>query len=210
MFQHATPCEFNPQNQDCICCASLFLSISSPSWPGHQNPAGIAQMLLAGTSFGQRNFWEFWEGVRVSHSLCSPSPSLQGFCSCWRDGTSSNWGKFLCLLPSHPQKFLLHPTALPAPQIQENELNLGELGCPWVLQLGWRGCFGIEQLGGGSRYLFYGKKNAEKINGNEWRKERLREVKSRLWPRAAVIKLGSYCMWGEVSPSQLPAHFQHG
>lgn len=145
MFQHVTPWKFNPQNQDCIYWAFLFLPEHfqhhwSPSWPWHQNITGIAQMPAAHQDiFGAKDvFWELSEGVRVSPSQGSPSPSLQGLCSCWRDGATSDWGDpwqipvFSSLpLPNEQETPRApHPasTLLPAPQIPREWAEFGGAG----------------------------------------------------------------------------------
>lgn len=138
MFQHATPCKFNSQNQDCISCVSLFLSRNMTRTPKPSRDCPNSSSSL-GHFLDKGIFWEFWEEwgfltLSALHPLLSRVSALAGGV-----GPPQIEANSCVLLPPHPQKLFLHPTALPASRIHKNELNLGELGCPWVL-LHWSQC----------------------------------------------------------------------
>lgn len=120
-------------------CPTLLESFMTPA-PKHSRDCPNAGSSL-GCLLDKGIFWEFSEGVRASPTPCPPFPSLQGFWSCWRDGTSSNgddpWqiavSSSLLFLNEQETPPAPHPasTPLPAPQIPGEWAEFGELGCPW-------------------------------------------------------------------------------
>lgn len=147
MFQHTTPWKFNPQNQDCVYCASLIppehvQHCWSPSWPRHQNTAGIAQMLAPHWDvFWTKAFFGNSERgwgllpLRALHSLLSRASDLaRGMGPSngddpWQIPVSSS----LLFLSEQETPPAPHTASspLPAPQIPGEWAEFGELGCPW-------------------------------------------------------------------------------
>lgn len=141
MFQHVTPWKFNPQNQDYIYCASLFLPEHfqphwSSSWPRHQNITRIAQ--ICSVSFEQRTFLGIVRGgegssLSVLSTLFSPGLLLllEG-----RDLLRSRWSlaKPCVLLPPPPQwagNSSCTPACIhspPSPQIPREWAEFGGAG----------------------------------------------------------------------------------